>query len=78
MNLMNNSTIQYHPNTRFDRTLNCMMNTYDYEDALFRIDPDLRAFRDLKELYISFNSRNSGRPIQAVKELDELMVDSVG
>ena len=27
------------------------MNTYDYEDALFRIDPNLRDFRDLKEKY---------------------------
>lgn len=71
--LMNNSTIQYHPNARFDRTLNCMMNTFDYEDALFRVDPKLREFRDLKEMYVSFNSRNAGNPVQAAKELDELI-----
>ena len=27
------------------------MNTYDYEDALFRIDPNLRDFRDFKEKF---------------------------
>ena len=49
------------------------MNTYDYEDALFRTDPKLREFRNLKEIYIQFNSRNAGKPIEARSELDELI-----
>ena len=49
------------------------MNTYDYEDALFRLDPKLKEFRDLKEKYIQFNNRNTGKPIEARKELDELI-----
>ena len=49
------------------------MNTYDYEDALFRLDPKLKEFRDLKEKYIQFNNRNAGKPIEARKELDELI-----
>jgi transposase len=49
------------------------MNTYDYEDALFRVDPKLQDFRDLKETYIQFNARNAGNPIEARKELDELI-----
>ncbi len=49
------------------------MNTYDYEDALFRIDPRLRQFREYKELDICFNSRNAGNPLTAQKELDELI-----
>lgn len=49
------------------------MNTYDYEDALFRIDPNLKDFRELKELYISFNSRNAGNPVSAKTELDTLI-----
>ena len=50
-----------------------MMNTYDYEDSLFMIDPNLRELRDLKELYIQFNTRNSGKPMDARIELDELI-----
>ena len=49
------------------------MNTYDYEDALFRIDPNLRDFRELKEKYIQFNSRNSGNPHAARQELSVLI-----
>ena len=49
------------------------MNTYDYEDALFRIDPKLRDFRDLKELYIQFNNHNAGIPVKAREELEQLI-----
>jgi len=49
------------------------MNTYDYEDALFQIDPNLRELRDLKELYITFNTRNAGHPMDARLDLDELI-----
>ena len=49
------------------------MNTYDYEYALFNIDPDLEDFRDLKELYVQFNFRNAGKPLEATDELDELI-----
>jgi hypothetical protein len=49
------------------------MNTYDYEDALFRIDPKLKAFRDMKEMYIQFNNRNAEPPIEARRELDKLI-----
>ena len=49
------------------------MNTYDYEDALFRLDSNLRDYRDLKEMYIRFNSRNAGNPIAAKNELTELI-----
>lgn len=50
-----------------------MMNTYDYEDSLFMIDPTLRELRDLKELYIQFNTRNAGKPKDARIELDDLI-----
>ena len=50
-----------------------MMNTYDYEDCLFMIDPDLKELRDLKELYVQFNTRNAGKPMDARIELDELI-----
>lgn len=56
-----------------DAHFHALMNTYDYEDALFRIDPNLRDFRDLKEKYVQFNSRNRGNPIQARAEIKVLI-----
>lgn len=71
--LSNHSSIIYHTDLRMDSHLHCMMNTYDYEDSLFMIDPNLRELRDLKELYITFNTRNAGKPMDARIELDELI-----
>lgn len=71
--LANQSSIHYHTDPRMDSHFRCLMNTFDYEDALFRIDSKLKNYRDLKELYITFNSRNSGNPVVARKELDELI-----
>ena len=71
--LANQSNITYRNDLRMDFHLHRMMNTYDYEDLLFRIDPRLEELRDLKEMYICFNSRNAGRPATAAAELDELI-----
>lgn len=71
--LSNQSNIRYHSDFRMDPHFHALMNTYNYEDALFRIDPKLKEFRDLKELYIQFNSRNGGKPAEARKELAELI-----
>lgn len=71
--LANQSNIRYHSDPRMDSHFRVLMNTYDYEDALFRIDPNLRDYRDLKEKYIQFNSRNSGNPLQAKTEFEELI-----
>ena len=71
--LSNQSNIIYHTDLRMDTRLHCMMNTFDYEDSLFMIDPTLRELRDLKELYISFNNRNAGKPMDARIELDKLI-----
>lgn len=71
--LSNQVNIRYHSNPRMDSHFHALMNTYDYEDALFRIDPNLREFRDLKELYIQFNSRNAGNPLAARGELKLLI-----
>lgn len=71
--LANRSNITYHSDPRMDPHFRCLMNTYDYEDALFRLDSKLKDFRDLKEKYIQFNNRNAGKPIEAKKELDELI-----
>jgi len=50
-----------------------MMNTYDYESALFRINPTLKELRDLKEKYVQFNAHYAGNPMDARIELDELI-----
>lgn len=71
--LANQASITYHSDPRMDQRLHCMMNTYDYEDSLFMIDPNLRELRDLKELYVQFNTRNAGKPMEARIELDELI-----
>ena len=71
--LKNQDSIEYYSDFHIDKRLNALMNTYDYEYRLFRIDPKLKDFRDLKEKYIRFNSRNAGNPMQARLELDELI-----
>lgn len=72
--LSNQSNIRYRSDPRIDPHFHALMNTYDYEDSLFRIDQKLRNFRDQKELYIQFNTRNSGNPVSARKELEELIM----
>lgn len=71
--LSNQSTLRYHTDLRMDNHFHRLMNTYDYEDALFRIDHKLRDLRDLKEKYVQFNDRNAGNPVAAATELDELI-----
>lgn len=71
--LSNQNNITYHVDLRRDTHFGRMMNTYSYEDYLFRYVPRLRTLRDLKEMYISFNTRNAGDPVNAAKELDELI-----
>lgn len=72
--LSNQSNIHYHTEPRMDQHFRCLMNTFDYEDALFRIDSKLKDYRDLKELYVRFNERNGGNPIVAASELEELII----
>lgn len=71
--LSSHSNIRYHSELHMDKHFHVLMNTYDYEDALFRLDPKLREYRDLKELYLLFNSRNAGKPVEAQKELSDLI-----
>lgn len=73
--LSSQSNITYHNEPRMDSHFHVLMNTYDYEDSLFRIDPNLRDFRDQKELYVQFNSRNAGKPIEARDGLSKLILE---
>jgi transposase len=71
--LSNRDNITYHIDLRMDKHFHCLMNTYDYERALFDIDSRLKTLRDYKELYVTFNSRNAGNPANAAKEIEELI-----
>ena len=71
--LANQSNIKYHSDPRVDSHFHVLMNTFDYEDALFRIDPKLREYRELKEKYVQFNTRNAGNPSEARKEMQVLI-----
>ncbi len=71
--LANYSNIKHYSEPLMDKHLHRLMNTYDYEDALFHIDPELRDLRDMKELYIQFNLHNEGKPMDARLELDDLI-----
>lgn len=51
------------------------MNTYDYEERLFRINPRLRRLRFLKERYVQFNTRNAGHPQTAKNEIETLIAE---
>lgn len=71
--LANQSNIKYHSDPRVDSHFHVLMNTFDYEDALFRIDSKLREYRELKEKYVQFNSRNAGNPTEARKEMQTII-----
>jgi transposase len=73
--LSNQANIRYHNDPRMDPHFHALMNTYDYEDALFRIDSNLKEFRDQKEAYIQFNTRNAGKPVEAKNELSKLILE---
>jgi transposase len=73
--LSNQANIRYHNDPRMDPHFHALMNTYDYEDALFRINPNLREFRVQKEAYIQFNTRNAGKPVEAKNELSNLILE---
>lgn len=71
--LKNAENIKYYTQPRLDKTLKQMMNTFDYFEWMYRIDPDLENLRNLKEEYIKFNSKYAGDPKGAKKALPEVI-----
>ena len=71
--LKNKSDIKYYTNPWFDKRLNRMMTTFDYEEWVLRLDPNFREMRRLKEKYISFNRSYAGDPNGARKALPDLI-----
>ena len=71
--LKNRDDIRYYPQPRMDHQLGCLMNTYDYERWLYKIDPSLEERRELKEQYIVFNNKYAGDPKGARKALPDII-----
>lgn len=71
--LKNQSSIEYRLETAMDPHFHMFMNTFDYEKDLFRIDPRLERLRELKEIYVRFNARYAGKPLEAQKELESII-----
>ena len=71
--LKNYATIHYSRKPFFDPKFNAYMYTTDYERELFNLAPVLKEYRDLKELYISFNERFAGDPKATRGELNALI-----
>lgn len=67
--LKNASELKIYNQPKYNPLLKRMMTTYDYFDWMFKIDPNLEIIRDLKESYITFNSRYAGNPQGAKKAL---------
>lgn len=65
--------IEYSKKPRYDKFLKRFMRTIDYEEMLFRIDPNLKKLRDLKEEYIKFNQTYTGAPKEAEIALKQLI-----
>lgn len=71
--LKNQENIQYTTHPHYISRLSCYLDTYQLEERFFALDKHFKPLRDLKELYVSFNSRNLGKEDQAAIELQELI-----
>jgi len=69
MLLKNGKSLKVYTQPRYNARLGRLMNTYDYLEWIFRIDPDLKVLRSLKEEYICFNDKYAGNPKGARKAL---------
>lgn len=70
--LKNQSDLKYSKEPWFVPKLGFYVDIYKLEDMLFQIDPNLRAFRRLKERYIFFNNKygdNSKKARPALRQL---------
>lgn len=73
MLLKNQNELKFYPQPRMNYRLGRMMNTFDYLEWLFKIDPHFKEILKLKEKYVAFNTRHIGDPKGARKELPALI-----
>ncbi len=73
--LQNKDNIDYRIERKYNRKFKMYLNTYDYEKMFFDIDESLIKIRNLKEMYIEFNSckeKNKEKVSAALSELIEV------
>lgn len=71
--LKNEGSIDYSSPPRWNPHYRYYIDSYQIEARFLAIHEDFPKIRDMKELYVQFNSRNAGNPLQAATELDELI-----
>lgn len=69
----NQYNLEYHLEPRYDKRLRYFINTSGYEEKFLVLHPYIKDFRDLKEEYVRFNSRNADNPLKAAEEIDPLI-----
>lgn len=60
--LKNKDDITYYGQPKFNKRLNRMMNTFDYEEWILSLDKNFESLRNLKEKYVQFNKKYAGDP----------------
>lgn len=65
MLLKNRSDLKIYPQPRFNKQFGRMMNTFDYINWIYSLDPAFENMFNLKELYVSFNRKYAGMPKEA-------------
>lgn len=73
MLLKNARNLKYYSQPKMNWQLGRMMNTYDYMEWLFKLDPSFEERRKLKEVYIDFNIKYAGDPKGARKALSQII-----
>ena len=73
MLLKSPDSIHYYTQPRLDKILDRMMNTYDYFEYLYNLDPSFKERKQLRDKYISFNKKYGGDPKKARPALKELI-----
>lgn len=75
--LSNQGNIEYRLEPKYDKHFKYFINTFGYEEKFLALHPYIKDFRDLKEEYVRFNSRNTGNPLNAATEIDSLINTAV-
>ena len=73
MLLKNAEHLKVYTQPKYDKRLGRLMNTFDYFDWMYKIDPHLENLRNLKEAYIKFNNKYAGDPAGARKALPSVI-----
>ena len=71
--LSKQDNLEYRLEPRYDKHFRYLINTFGYEENFLALHPYIKDFRDLKEEYVKFNSRNAGNPLKAAEEIDSLI-----